>query len=175
MSSRLPVYAFDIDGTIADSDHRAHFVNGATKDWARYYDACPADRLIGTVATLARDLGRISTIVYVTGRSEVVRSSTLDWLNRHGLPDGMLFMRDLDFDGDDPTKATIIQRVLQSGIVPTMAFDDRAEVLAVWRMNGVHGVHVPKMGRPAGRVSLRAKAIRPSHLVVRAAGRAAGC
>lgn len=34
---------FDLDGTLADGDHRLHHITGETKDWRAFFAACGDD------------------------------------------------------------------------------------------------------------------------------------
>ena len=83
----MKCFIFDLDGTLADDSHRAHFIASGTKDWDAYYAACPDDKPIEHTIQLAHDLhARGYKIVIITGRSETVRRETEDWLIRHGFP-----------------------------------------------------------------------------------------
>ena len=54
------------------------------------------------------------------------------------LPDMPLYMRaDGDFRSDDIIKAELLAKVRADGYEPIMAFDDRNQVVRMWRANGV--------------------------------------
>jgi len=132
-------YIFDIDGTLADLDHRLHHIQKAPKDWAAFFSEVGGDTPIEHVCQLALDLhAGGSVIVYVSGRSDECRDTTADWLDRVGLPRGHLFMRKSgDHRDDDILKAEILRELLALGYSPIMAFDDRNRVVKQWRDNGV--------------------------------------
>ncbi len=88
-----PLAVFDIDGVLADVTHRLHFLDRRPKDWRGFFGAAPQDPPLAQGVTLAQEAARDCEIAYVTGRPEVCRRDTLQWLRRHGLPHGSLTMR----------------------------------------------------------------------------------
>lgn len=100
---------FDLDGTLADCEHRRHFVNpekdpeadcfiawdwdpsGETvkylkngspwkPDWKSFYEACDKDTLIEPVCEMLYNLCSNWEIEIWSGRCESVREKTFDWL-----------------------------------------------------------------------------------------------
>lgn len=139
MRPLMNFYAFDIDGTLADHRHRLHYVAGVTKDWDAFERAASDDMPIANMVALAKSIGADHGIVYVTGRRERQRGQTEKWLRLNGLPDGELYMRDATASpGTDVTKLAILRRVLDDGIIPTVAFDDRGEVVRAWQAAGIN-------------------------------------
>ena len=45
---------FDLDGTLADIDHRLHFIQNGNKQWDEFYAACPNDGPKPAIIELAR-------------------------------------------------------------------------------------------------------------------------
>ena len=43
---------FDIDGTLANCDHRLHHVKNKPKNWDAFYDGCMDDQVIWPVAEM---------------------------------------------------------------------------------------------------------------------------
>ncbi len=77
---------FDIDGTMADSTHRSHFVDGPVKDWASFLDPALVGKdspIPGAQKALKhfRDMG--FRIIFLTGRNETIRDTTRSWLGEH--------------------------------------------------------------------------------------------
>lgn len=135
----MDCYIFDIDGTLADLSHRLHHIQKQPKDWRSFFGAVGDDKPIEHVCTLARDLENAGVvIVYVSGRSDECRAETLEWMDRHDLPRGRLFMRKSgDRRDDDIVKAELLAELRADGLRPVMAFDDRNRVVKQWRDNGV--------------------------------------
>lgn len=138
----MKCYLFDIDGTIADATHRLHHITGEKKDWPAFFDACvddaPIEHIIGLVETLL-EYEYSPGVVFVSGRSDRVRQQTIDWLERHLFMKGFdLYMRkDGDFRPDHVVKLELLAQIRADGFEPIMAFDDRNQVVEMWRANGI--------------------------------------
>ena len=76
----------DIDGTIAQiHPERLKLIQGKNKDWDAFYKACHMDTPIQNVIDMIEIMVCDSYCewVFVTGRSEICRQETFDWLNKH--------------------------------------------------------------------------------------------
>ena len=62
-------------------------------DWGAFFRAAGRDPLLPEGAALVRDLAREHEIVWLTGRPDWLRRTTLSWFERHGLPTDELHMR----------------------------------------------------------------------------------
>jgi len=140
---RRPCYIFDIDGTLADCQHRIHHIEGDQKNWRAFFAGCGDDRPIHHMLRLVVDLQKTSTpIIFVSGRSDECRDATISWLLRQGIevptPTFRLYMRrEGDHRPDDLLKIEMLERARADGWDPIMAFDDRNRVVAAWRAAGV--------------------------------------
>lgn len=133
-------YLFDIDGTLADLTHRLHHIQKDPKDWDAFFDACPDDAPISHVLTLAHSLMRSARLIFVSGRSDSTREKTEAWLLRYGLGDGpgRLYMRKAgDHRHDNIVKSELLDQILADGFRPIMAFEDRDQVVKMWRERGI--------------------------------------
>ena len=149
----MKCYLFDIDGTLADLSHRLHFIRDGNKDWDAFKQFCFFDKPINHMVDLCRRLfwaGRAGRddygydnpeweIVLMSGRNECQRKDTMEWLSQIAcLPEMKLYMRaDQDFRPDHIVKLELLQRVKADGFEPIMAFDDRNQVVNMWRANGI--------------------------------------
>ncbi|PCG83264.1 hypothetical protein CIB93_25500 [Streptomyces sp. WZ.A104] len=120
-----PLAVFDLDGTLADTAHRQHFLEGASRDWSGFFAAAPADPPLAEGVRMVLASADECEIVYLTGRPERCRKDTVRWLSRQGLPEGTLFMR----RNDDRrparrTKLEILQRLGRSRDVRVLVDDD---------------------------------------------------
>lgn len=124
-----PVYIFDIDGTLAKMIGRSPF------DWARVGEDLLHPWVHGiAVALYAAGLN----IVYLSGRDEVCRALTQDWLANYGLPPGPLFMRpEGDNRKDTLVKVELFWEHLAARYNVLGVFDDRDSVVETWRAMGV--------------------------------------
>lgn len=145
---QAPVAVFDLDGVLADVRHRLPLVAGRPRRWDDFFAAAPLDPVLpeGRLAVLAAvDAGR--PVVYLTGRPERCRADTLDWLVRHGLPDGELIMRP---EGDRrPARMTKLAalRRLAGRMQVGMVVDDDATVVEALRAAGFPVLHADWMPR----------------------------
>jgi len=86
----------DIDGVVADVRHRLHHVH--RHQWHRFFAAADRDGVLAEGAALVADLAERHEIVWLSGRPEWLRETTVGWLERHGLPVAEMHLRpDHDF------------------------------------------------------------------------------
>lgn len=156
-------YIFDLDGTLCDIRHRLHYIDEAAynekfleevtacagsptlfkKDWDGFNAACVGDAPIKPMCELAWHLAQMVPVLFVSGRSEVVRKQTLHWLAYHvdsaiGVRGAHLWMRpDGDHRPDHELKGLILDEILAAGWEPIMCFDDRSSVVKMWRERGM--------------------------------------
>ncbi|MEU4264411.1 phosphatase domain-containing protein [Streptomyces argenteolus] len=120
-----PLAVFDLDGTLADSRHRQHFLEGARRDWAGFFSAAVDDPPLEEGVSLALASAEECEVVYLTGRPERCRRDTSAWLERQGLPRGRVHMR----RNDDRrparhTKLEILERLGREREVRVLVDDD---------------------------------------------------
>jgi hypothetical protein len=135
----MKCYIFDIDGTLANADHRLHHIQKTPKDWDSFFGAQYLDREHRHIVGVALLLAMTTKIVFCSGRPETYRETTRAWLNRSGFdPESPLYMRPAnDRRDDDIIKSELLDRIILDGFDPIMAFDDRDRVVAMWRARGV--------------------------------------
>ena len=135
-----PLYIFDLDGTLANCEHRKHHLDA--KDWRAFYAACDQDApiipVIHTLITLWRD----NDVWIFSGRSDEVRGKTMHWLGEHvGIyldEHSVVMRREGDHRPDDVLKQEFLDRMLDEDRNRLVAcFDDRDRVVAMWRKNGI--------------------------------------
>lgn len=141
------VYLFDLDGTLADLTHRLHHIKTPVLDtqgkmqppnWDAFYAACVDDKPIQHMVDLLDAIANDNTVVYVTGRSDQCREQTADWMEKHDLPPGQLYMRKAgDHRQNHVVKAELVDRIIADGMQPVMAFEDRTQVVKMLRERGI--------------------------------------
>jgi len=120
-----PLAVFDIDGVLADVAHRLRFLDGRPKDWDGFFATAPADPPLAEGVALAREAATDCEVVYVTGRPEQCRADTVDWLRRHGLPQGRLEMRrGRDRRPARVAKPELLARIARDRTVAVVVDDD---------------------------------------------------
>ncbi len=109
-TDRRPLAVFDIDNTLAGTDHRQHFLERRPRDWD---------------VALAVERAADCEVVYLTGRPERYRAHTAEWLTRHGLPEGRLWMRgNQDRRPARTAKLEVLRRIARGREVRMLVDDD---------------------------------------------------
>ncbi|MGW6686977.1 phosphatase domain-containing protein [Streptomyces sp. NPDC054961] len=127
-----PLAVFDIDNTLADTGHRQRFLERRPRDWSGFFGAAQADPPLARGVTLAVESAADCEVVYLTGRPERCRADTVDWLARHGLPEGRLWMRgDQDRRPARTTKLEVLRRIARGREVRMLVDDDELVCQAV--------------------------------------------
>jgi len=79
------VVFLDIDGVLANTRHREHYVAARPKNWIGFFSEMGKDSLHSEGRRLYRKLvDRGATIIYLTGRNEHYRTLTSEWLEDQG-------------------------------------------------------------------------------------------
>ena len=132
---------FDVDGTLLDIEHRRHFVSDGNNDWKSFLDpkvmeGDTPNQPVVDVAIALRDAG--AEIVVVSARNERHREVTENQLRRAGVEFSHLFLReDDDFRPDSEFKRDVLHALRDADWHPDLVFDDRNQVVKVWREEGV--------------------------------------
>lgn len=138
---------FDLDNTLADCSARVKKylldAHGKKKrfndtDWDSFYLACDHDEPIVPNIAVCHALIEYGHDVQIwTGRSDIARDKTEDWLTFHGIPPSIaasMLMRPAgDYTHDDKLK--IGWGHLHG--MPDLVFEDRDRVVKAWRHIGV--------------------------------------
>lgn len=145
-TEKIPCYVFDIDGTLANGDHRLHHILKQPKDWKTFFAEVGKDEPISHMIKLIRHLSMAGMpIVYVTGRSDECRDATVEWIRKHvAIMSGQaLYMRKAgDYTDDNILKVQMLEQVRSDGFEPIMMFDDRNRVVKAVRESGLPVMHV---------------------------------
>lgn len=132
-------YIVDIDGTVADCSHRLHHIRNSPPNWEAFFAECVDDKPIERVIKLLENIYLHNQIVYVSGRSDIVRAETEEWLKKHSFWDGYLYMRkEGDRRPDHVVKKEILNECRKEfGCDPIVVLDDRDSVVSAWRKEGL--------------------------------------
>lgn len=140
----LTCWIFDIDGTLADTSARQHFLANGKKDWAGWFANMADDPVNDDIAQFydyADSMG-IRSIV-CTGRDEAYREVTEKWLADNQINADIVYMRPLGDRRDDSViKKEMLDDMRSKGYNPTMVFEDRDRVVKMWRENGIRCLQV---------------------------------
>jgi len=153
--SKNPTIIVDIDGTLANCEHRLHHIRyfgseGGEEatfkaDWDAFYENCDKDDPIEPTCELVRVLKEAGWgVILITGRSYFARKETIGWLQSYNIKYDLLLMRRHgDHTADDKLKKEWLHdlregRISISGLAsPSIVLEDRARVVDMWREEGL--------------------------------------
>lgn len=132
MEKRTAVAVFDLDGVLADTRHRMHFLE-RRRDWKGFFAAAVDDPPHPEGLAAARTAASSGLdLVYLSGRPEQCRIDTEQWLREHQAPAGRLLLRP---DGDrrpaERLKVAQLRRLADRHHVRLLVDDDPRVVAAV--------------------------------------------
>ena len=131
-----PLAVFDIDGVLADVSHRVHFLEQRRKDWGAFFGAAVEDDELPQGTALVHEAAKECEIAYLTGRPEVCRQDTQEWLHAQGFPAGSLVMRpNRDHRPARAAKPPMLAQ-LAAGRVVAIVVDDDLEVCDAYEAAG---------------------------------------
>lgn len=138
------VIVFDIDGTIADMEHRRHWVATKPKNWPAFNAGMARDTVHKDIAALMDMFAdKDYTILLCSGRGEESRAVTEAWLADNDLPYKQLYMRGLqDYRQDSIVKVELLAQIRVQHGNPWLWFDDRQQVVDAIRAEGVRVLQV---------------------------------
>lgn len=109
----------DLDSTLCDTSQRGAMVKeareaGVEPDWDAYAMRCDEDTPVAGVVALVQMLHGMGASVYmVSGRSDVAKVKTKEWLDKYGVPYHGLFLRSSQSEErNGEFKATTIKDLL---------------------------------------------------------------
>lgn len=127
---------FDLDGTLALTKHREHFLNREKKDWRGFYAACDRDEPCRQIFRILHALDATGAEIEIwTGRSNEVADKTAAWLALNGIGHIKIKMR----EESDHRPDTVLKEewLSECDVKPSLVFEDRASVVAMWRSHGI--------------------------------------
>jgi len=137
------VVVFDLDGTLANSDHRMHWVSSKPKNWEACDAAIPQDTVHQDITWILSCLPLDTRVILCTGRSENVRDVTEQWLRANDIQYNALYMRSInDYRQDSIVKVELLQQITYDYGRPYLWFDDRQQVVDALRAEGIRVLQV---------------------------------
>ena len=138
------IVCFDIDGTLANINHRRQYVANKPKNWNAFNAGMKFDtpyKDIVQLACILWDAGH--TVVLCSGRGEEQREVTEKQMIDFGVPYGKLYMRSAgDYRKDSIVKVELLTRIRKDYGEPFLWFDDRNQVVDAIREQGVRVLQV---------------------------------
>lgn len=132
------IFIFDLDGTLADLSHRLPYIKANPPHWGKFFDACVNDKPIQWVIDLFNICRPYGIVVVLSGRNDIVRKQTENWLLDHDIGyDYLLMRKDKDYRPDQIIKKEMLDNFLRDkGYEVQFIVDDRQRVVDMWRANG---------------------------------------
>lgn len=138
------IVVFDIDGTLANIEHRRSFVATKPKNWKAFNAGIVNDTPHHDIVRLAVDLHSIFyKIILCSGRGEEQREVTENQMVEFRVPFRKLYMRPAkDHRPDDIIKVELLAQIRTEFGEPFLWFDDRTRVVNAIREQGVRVLQV---------------------------------
>lgn len=134
----------DMDGTLADCEHRRPWIQQKPKNYDEFYARCIDDPPIDIVVRWVQALCSAPEFVVciVSGRPlDRAGAQTVQWLALHNVQFDHIFMRNSgDFRPDFEIKQEILDKLPKERIA--FCIDDRNQVVDMWRKNGLSVIQV---------------------------------
>ena len=139
MPNLPPVVIFDLDGTLANVEHRKHLVDGTYVGYHRFHCACVDDTLRSGYAEIAKALNREGYEFWVvTSRPIEMQAITVYWFRSYMVHPDRIVMRPV---GNTQTGAELKRAWLHDGTIPkervALVFEDKDADVAMWREEGL--------------------------------------
>ena len=133
-----PIIIVDVDGTVADGEHREKLLEGEKKDWKAYYALLHLDTPIVSIIDRVNEMADTHTILIVSGRPDTYQHGTLKWLRE---------VAEVKFDyffqraGNDKREDSIIKKEILDKLPKekiVLVLDDRPRVCRMWEAEGLN-------------------------------------
>lgn len=148
-----PSIIVDIDGTIANCEHRLHHIVSfkddaeATfkADWDAFYEECHRDEpLFNTISLVQALIDQDWAIILITGRAGKYRRQTETWLEQNDIFYDLMLMRKHGDHSEDVVIKKAWLKQLRNGQIairgvlpPRLVIEDRKCVVEMWREEGL--------------------------------------
>lgn len=138
------IIIFDIDGTLANIEHRRGYVANKPKNFKAFNAAIPQDTPHEEIVFLAKTFyEQGNKVILCSGRGEESRDVTVTQMKDFGVRFDKLFMRSLgDYRRDDIVKVELLAQIRAEFGEPFIWFDDRNQVVNAIRAQGVKVLQV---------------------------------
>ena len=134
---------FDLDGTLAIIDKRRALATkpNGKMNWKVFFspDNIQLDQPnLPVIASFKAMKAAGFTVGIFSGRDDISRQVTIDWLTQHGIdPDFLKMRKNGSFTPDDVLKKMWLDDLIADGHDVMCTFDDRDKVVKMWRDNGI--------------------------------------
>ena len=142
----VETFLVDLDDTLCDTTARHQLA--VDKRWDDYSMACRNDPPILFNIRMVRGLSVMYDIALWTGRQDIAKQPTVDWLAEHNVPWTSLTMRKTgDTSANAKYKQQTAAKMLASGKNITWAMDDNPNVVGPLKVLGINVLLVDRVGK----------------------------
>ncbi|MEI8347871.1 MAG: HAD family acid phosphatase [Pseudomonadota bacterium] len=129
----------DLDGTLANIDHRLHYLRQTPPNWPSFMSEVKDDQMnLWCQEILLAFTQKDYKIVLISGRGEESREGTEEWLKRHQVPYEILLLRAAkDYRPDDIIKQELYAGHVRDRYDVLFVLEDRLSVVRAWREMGL--------------------------------------
>ena len=132
----------DIDGTVANNDHRQNLLK-EFNDWDKFFSLLKDDEPIQVIIEMVKQKVESNNhLIFLTGRPEKYREITEDWLSRY-FDDGFcLLMRK---DGDLRNKIIVKEEIFNENFKKKQikaCFENDPELIQLWQKLGLNVIDI---------------------------------
>ena len=134
-----PIVVFDLDGTLANTAHRNHLIDGSFEGYHNFHVRCGDDGLYAETSVIAKALNRSGFLFWVvTSRPIEVLEKTRAWFFAYMVVPDNIIMRPI---GNTQSGAELKRSWLSDGTLPRdrifCVFDDEDASVKMWREEGL--------------------------------------
>lgn len=129
----------DLDGTVCNIEHRLDLLKD--KKYDEFFLACKDDKPYKDVIEVLNILSKSFEIVFCSGRSDIAKIETIEWLDRYTeidyRPEYLLMRKNGDRSKDEELKPKLLEEVGIKMKDILFVLEDRNSVVEMYRKNGV--------------------------------------
>ena len=139
-----PTVVLDLDGVVSDASHRQHYLDGESKDWMGFFEACVDDPVVAHGRALAASLSPALCLVILTARIHEIRDQTVAWLAANEVEHDWLIMRG-PREGRPSTdwKRLQLTALTDAGAEVRLCADDDPRNVEMMRGLGLPTIYIP--------------------------------
>ena len=133
----------DIDGVLADAEHRQHHLEPPWRDWDSFFAEAGGDDIFEEMVTVLELMREDLIIVLLTSRPTWIQRETLRWLSLYEIRWDLLIMRPMgDFQPSPGFKRDETDNLVERSYTPRLAVDDDMRNVRMYRKEGLPTLHL---------------------------------